>query len=112
MDCPFCGKEMKEGTIPANNRLQWRDKNFTERVFLSSWTEEAKAFYCPDCRQIVLPVPETAGFLETVHQKIDAASEKIGTVREQWEARRSQTEEQKKKQKQKKEFGSKDPWEL
>ena len=25
MDCPFCGKEMKEGRIPANQQLKWYD---------------------------------------------------------------------------------------
>lgn len=109
MDCPFCGKELKEGLIPARDRLQWRDKNFTERVFLSSWTQEAKAFYCPDCRQIILPVPERAeGVLDTMERKLSAMGDKIEAVQKRWEAQRSQTKEQKKK----KEFGSKDPWEL
>ncbi len=109
MDCPFCGKELKEGLIPARDRLQWRDKNFTERVFLSSWTQEAKAFYCPDCRQIILPVPERAeGVLDTMERKLSAMGDKIEAVQKRWETQRSQTKEQKKK----KEFGSKDPWEL
>ncbi len=109
MDCPFCGKELKEGLIPARDRLQWRDKNFTERVFLSSWTQEAKAFYCPDCRQIILPVPERAeGVLDTMERKLSAMGDKIEAVQKRWEAQRSQAKEQKKK----KEFGSKDPWEL
>ncbi len=109
MDCPFCGKELKEGLIPPRDRLQWRDKNFTERVFLSSWTQEAKAFYCPDCRQIILPVPERAeGVLDTMERKLSAMGDKIEAVQKRWEAQRSQAKEQKKK----KEFGSKDPWEL
>ena len=109
MDCPFCGKGMKEGLIPARDRLQWRDKNFTERVFLSSWTAEAAAFYCPGCRQIILPVPERAeGVLDTMERKLSAVGDKIEVAQKQWETRRSQT----KARKQKKEFGSKDPWEL
>lgn len=109
MDCPLCGEEMKEGLIPDRDRLQWRDKNFTQRIFLSSWTEEAKAFFCPGCRQIILPVPEEAeGVLDTVERKLSAAGDKIGAVQKQWEARRTETREQKKKKK----SGQKDPWEL
>ena len=109
MDCPFCGKEMKEGLIPARDRLQWRDKKFTERVFLSSWTEEAKAFYCPDCRQIVLPVPEKAeGVIDTLERRLSAVGDKIEAAREQWEVRRDEAKDEKRK----KNLGQKDPWEL
>ena len=109
MDCPFCGKEMKEGLIPSRDRLQWRDKNFVDRIFLSSWSEEAKAFFCPDCRQIVLPVPEKAeGVLDTVERKLSAVGERIETAWEQREVRRMQAKDQKQKEK----FGQKDPWEL
>ena len=109
MDCPFCGKEMKEGLIPARDRLQWRDKNFTERVFLSNWTEEAKAFYCPDCRQMILPVLEKAeGVLDTVERKQPSVGEKIETAQEKWAAHRDEAKDEKRK----KNFGQKDPWEL
>ena len=108
MDCPFCGKEMKEGLIPANNRLQWRDKIFTERVFLSSWTKEAKAFYCSDCRQIILPVPETEGVIDTLERRLSAVGDKIEAAREQWEARRDEAKDEKRK----KNLGQKEPWEL
>ena len=108
MDCPFCGKEMKEGLIPANNRLQWRDKIFTERGFLSSWTKEAKAFYCSDCRQIILPVPETEGVIDTLERRLSAVGDKIEAAREQWEARRDEAKDEKRK----KNLGQKDPWEL
>ena len=53
-------------------------------------------------------MPEKAGFLEAARQKLDAASERIGAAREKWEAGRTQAKEQKRK----KDFGSKDPWEL
>ena len=108
MDCPFCGKEMKEGLIPSRDRLQWRDKNYTERVFLSGWTEEANAFYCPGCRQIVIPVPEIEGMWEKMRRKAEAASEKIGEMRRRREVRQAQTKERKEKEN----LGRKDPWEL
>ncbi len=110
MDCPFCGKEMKEGRIPSGDRWVEDGQDAWEGIPLTTGLlgKVPKSFYCPDCRQIVLPVPEKAGFMEAVQQKIDAASEKIETAQKQWETRRNQT----KAQKQKKEFGSKDPWEL
>lgn len=111
MDCPYCGKEMKEGLIPSGDRLQWRDKEFTERVFLSSWAQEAKAFYCPDCRQILLPVPEIEGMWDKVQRKLGAASEKLGAMQEQWTERRGQAA-QEKKQRQREQRVQKDPWDM
>ena len=59
MDCPFCGKEMKEGLIASNDRIAWRDKHFADTVVLSGYFDDyAKAFFCPDCQQVILPVPE------------------------------------------------------
>ena len=110
MDCPFCGKGMKEGWIPSGTRWVEDGQDTWDGIPLTTGLlgKMPKSFYCPDCRQIILPVPEKAGFMEAVQEKIDAASEKAETVKERWEARRSQTKEQKKK----KELGSKDPWEL
>ena len=110
MDCPFCGKEMKKGIISGGFKWVEDGRDAWEGIPLTTGLlgRTPKSFYCPDCRQIVLPVPENAGFMGAVQQKIDTASEKFETVRGQWETRRNQTKEQK----QKKEFGSKDPWEL
>ena len=115
MDCPFCGKEMREGTIPAGSQLKWADSGAEETLWgtagvpLNSFFGGAvRGFFCPDCRQIVLPVPEMEGATEKWQRKLDAVSEKIGAAQKQWKARRSEVAEQKKK----KEFGSKDPWEL
>ena len=112
MDCPFCGKKMREGRIPSRDRLKWKDDLSVdpwESVPLSSvFGGSPKTFYCPDCRQIILPVPEKAeGVIETMERKLSAVGDKIDAAQKQWEARRDQTKEQKKK----KEFGSKDPWE-
>ena len=112
MDCPFCGKEMKEGRIPSNNQLKWYDNTVDtvmgEGVRLSESFRTAEAFYCPDCRQIVLPVPEVEGVLEKMERKLSAVGDKIDAAQKQWEVRRSQAKEQKEK----KNLGRKDPWEL
>ena len=111
MDCPFCGKEMKEGTIPSGSRWipdDGLDAGEEVPLAVGLLGTVPKSFYCPDCRQIILPVPEKAGFWEAVQQKIDAASEKLNAARGQWEARCGEERERR----QKKEFGSKDPWEL
>ena len=50
MDCPFCGKEMKEGRIPAQ-QLKWYDNTVDtvmgEGVPLSGRFRTAEAYYCP-----------------------------------------------------------------
>ncbi len=111
MDCPFCGKEMKEGTIPSGAKWvedgldAWEGIPLTVGIFGTT----PKSFYCPDCRRIVLPVPEKEeGVLDKMKQRLGEASEKLGAAREQWEAHRAQEKEEKRK----KNFGTKDPWEL
>ena len=76
MDCPYCGKEMKAGGIPAGRcAVYWQENSEEidapqEKVILSKnpvWRiEQAEAFYCPDCRRIIVPVPE----IETTGQKL------------------------------------------
>lgn len=111
MDCPFCGKKMKEGIIP--NGVKWVEDGIEdwESVRLCSrWSMRMpKSFFCPDCRQIILPVPEKAeGVLDMVERKLSAAGDKIEAAQEQWETRRTQAKDEKRK----KNFGKKDPWEL
>ena len=112
MDCPFCGKEMKAGTIPSRDLLKWRESGIEDTwgggIALCSWTESTKAFLCPDCRQIVIPVPEIEGMWDKVQRKMDEASKKLGAVQEKWKEQREETQKQKKKEK----LGKKDPWEL
>ena len=110
MDCPFCGKEMKEGIIPSGSKWVEDGLDAWEGIPLTVGLlgKVPKSFYCPDCRQIVLPVPEKAGFLEAVQEKLDAAGGKIEAVQKEWEVRRTQAKDEKRK----KNFGRKDPWEL
>ncbi len=109
MECPFCGGEMKEGTIPSG--LKWVEDGEWEGIPLTVGLlgRAPKSFYCPDCRRIILPVPEKAeGVLDLVERKLDEASGRLDEAKKQWEARRTREKEEKRK----KEFGSKDPWEL
>lgn len=111
MDCPFCGKEMKEGTIPSG--VKWVEDGLDdwEGVPLAAGLlgQSPKSFYCPDCRRIVLPVPEKAeGVLDLVDRKLNEVSGRLDAAKKQWEERRAREKEEKRRQ----EFGSKDPWEL
>lgn len=113
MDCPFCGKEMRAGSIPSGSHMAWIEDGAVgesgQEVALNGWFGgQMRAFFCPDCRQIILPVPETESMKEKIERKLDAVGERIGAAQKQWEARRSEEKERRKK----KEFGSKDPWEL
>jgi len=108
MDCPFCGREMKQGTIPSG--VRWVEDDSLESVPLCGglFRRVPKSFFCPDCRQLILPVPEVEGTLEFLERKLDGVSEKIGTAQKQWEARRTEKHQEAKKKK----IGEKDPWEL
>ena len=114
MNCPFCGKEMRPGRIGSGDDVRWHDNADQEDFFargirLSGAFKPVEGFFCPDCRQIILPVPEkTEGVLDIVERKLSDAGDKIEAVQKEWEARRAQA----KKEKKKKDFGSKDPWEL
>lgn len=114
MNCPFCGKEMQEGAIPAmRSPLIWRGKNLSgEDVYLTNtpilFSQEAAAFYCPDCRQIILPVPELESFSDKMEQKLDAVTEKISSVAQEFKEQR----DEKRKEKETKKRKGKDPWEL
>ncbi len=111
MDCPFCGKEMKEGIIPSGSKWVEDGLDAWEGIPLTVGLlgKVPKSFYCPDCRQIVLPVPEKAeGVIDTMERRLSAVGDKIEAAREQWEARRDEAKDEKRK----KNLGQKDPWEL
>lgn len=75
MKCPYCGKEMRLGQIEADNTLAWKPDG--ERVVGSTrWAKSqhsivlAKyfllapasidAFYCDDCKKIIIDTAETS----------------------------------------------------
>jgi hypothetical protein len=53
-------------------------------------------------------VPETEGVIDTLERRLSAVGDKIEAAREQWEARRDEAKDEKRK----KNLGQKDPWEL
>lgn len=121
MNCPYCEKEMREGGIPARQEaVKWlsgerKDEGWEaerERVLLSEvpyvTEKEARAFYCPDCRVVIVPVPEVKTASDKLKRKWDAFAQKLEAVHEEKEA---QWTEAKKKREKKKRTG-KDPWEL
>ena len=114
--CPYCGKEMAAGTIPAvQYHIQWESDTplgtEPERIMLSSSgilnSVTAKAYYCEACQKIIVDVPEWESPLDKLDKKWSAWSEKR---KEEREARQVQREEEKKKQAREKRRGN-DPWE-
>lgn len=114
--CPYCGKEMKAGTIPAvQYRIQWESDTplgaEPERVMLSTGSilnsVTAKAYYCEACQKIIVDVPEWESPLDKLDKKWSAWTEKR---KEERGARQVQREEEKKEQAREKRRGN-DPWE-
>ncbi len=73
MKCPYCGCEMQNGIIQADNLLSWipdgesslgktRWAKSPRSVVLAPYyflqPAEVEAFYCSDCRKIVIDVPD------------------------------------------------------
>ena len=117
MDCPYCGKEMKAGGIPAGRcAVYWQENSEEidapqEKVILSKnpvWRiEQAEAFYCPDCRRIIVPVPEIETTGQKLKKKLDHIRSDIEKNRENWQEQKAEQKEDKKWNKRK----GKDPWE-
>ena len=87
MDCPYCGKELSKNPV-------WR-------------IEQAEAFYCPDCRRIIVPVPEIETTGQKLKKKLDQIRSDIEKNRENWQEQKAEQKEDKKWNKRK----GKDPWE-
>lgn len=118
MKCPFCGKEMREGYIPVyRGDLTWLGKNeenesWNEKVVLSEYAmvrvQKPEAFYCPDCRQVIIPIPELESFSDKMKEKLDDVVEKFTAAKDDFMEQR----EEKRKQREQKKREGKDPWEL
>ena len=120
--CPYCGKEMRAGTVPANrDRLKWlsgSQQDFErEEVWLSEYPlvtgKEAQAFYCMDCKVVIMPVPELKSVPAQLEEKWNAAAEKLNAAWVRRETRRKEAKRDKKLEKRQKDIKKgKDPWEL
>lgn len=117
MNCPYCGKEMQQGSIFSPNPLEWRRENdvvnraeqeTVQLTGLSFFGKDIESFYCPDCRMIVTPVPEIEEPFANVKSKLkglkERAQQQRDTITADWNAQK----EEKQKEKQRK----KDPWEV
>lgn len=74
MLCPYCGKEMAQGQLtsgrdnaywrPKTSGLrEWVDRHYNEQVLLTKgFLPRTEAWYCPDCRKVVIEVAEEEGY--------------------------------------------------
>jgi hypothetical protein len=73
MKCPYCGKEMENGYIPASKfALMWipegervpttifnKTKTGVNLTKVPFWTmQKAESFYCDSCKVVITPVKE------------------------------------------------------
>lgn len=114
---------MRRGGIPSGQgRLEWvtdgnegPESGLEDRVPLTpiAWifSQEAEAFYCPDCRKVIVPVPEIEPMAqklqETADLVTDAVTDRVEQLRKDWETCRAERREEMKWKKRE----GKDPWE-
>ena len=113
MDCPFCGKEMRQGYIPAGDTLRWLPTG--EELFTTSREDRVRlyyplksvaidkgpeAHYCADCMRLVVNVPPQR---ETLRQRL--AKRQQGKAETELEEYPGDEAPRRKKN------GDKDPWE-
>ena len=123
--CPDCGSGMRAGTIPlGRDSLIWASgspgDSDRERVLIgraSFWEEEAiHAFYCPDCKVVVLSAPEARvlpNYLKKLKDGWNTAGEKLSAAWDGREARREEAEKENRLKKRQNDIKKgKDPWEL
>lgn len=112
MNCPYCGKEMQKGEIFTGQALEWRHNNgdtnraMWDRVRLGR--AELESDFCPDCRILIMPVPEVEAPLDAVKNKLkglmNRTSGEIKKKKAEFTADKDEREKQKRK--------TKDPWEV
>lgn len=118
MECPYCKSEMKDGTIPqVRDRLTWRgaynrETFSTESVPLQKYnlltSAEVSAYYCPNCRIVIVPVPEFERPEETIRRKWNSFTDRIREARDANAAERAEKRHEKRNEERRK----KDPWEV
>ena len=114
--CPYCGKEMRDGVIPAyRDHIEWMgrgkdgmlgsdpdDKNSVTLVKAGLFCNyQTPAYYCESCKVVIFPVPEIEWPLDKLDKKFTAWQEKISAQREE-----EKREEKSRKRREK------DPWEV
>ena len=121
--CPYCGKEMRDGAIPAyRNHIEWMrrgedgmlgsgadGKNSVTLVKAGLFgNDQTPAYYCESCKVVIVPVPEIEWPLDKLDKKLADWQERMSAQREE---RRVQREGEKREEKSKKRR-EKDPWEV
>lgn len=112
MNCPYCGKEMQKGAIFTGQALEWRHNNgdtnraMWDRVRLGR--SELESDFCPDCRILIMPVPEVEAPLDAVKNKLKGLMDRTSGEIKKKKADFTADKAVKEKQKQK----AKDPWEV
>ena len=121
--CPYCGKEMRDGAIPAyRDYVEWQERgedgllgdklNDEHSVTLVKpgifGNDQTPAYYCESCKVVIVPVPEIEWPLDKLDKKLTAWQEKMSAQREE---RKAQREEEKREENSKKRR-EKDPWEV
>ena len=111
MDCPYCGKEMRPGSILTN---RWYPDNVASngiKMAKISFANNTPASYCPDCRKVIISIP--------AEEEMETVFEKFAKKQEAREQRRNEEREQKKtekaaleRNKKREESRKKDPWEV
>ena len=120
MECPFCGKEMRQGYIPAGDTLRWLpagEELFTaskeDRVRLfyplknTSIDNGPEAYYCADCMRLIVTVPPQR---ETLAQRLAKKKQERVEATEEKSLPNSVALDEEKPKKRKKNW-DKDPWE-
>lgn len=118
MECPYCKKEMRSGYIPSSNSsISWfPDEEYPARVLSDRAVPLARdpwegavvrACYCPDCRRIVINVPELENHWKSIKDKLKDFTEKTAKQLEEHAEERREAQQEKEREKRRK----KDPWE-
>lgn len=114
MNCPYCGKEMQQGMIANADAWrpgdgEWLMGKEKEYVRLWTWTNpKVEGHFCPDCRMIVVPVPETEEPLAAVKNKLKDLKNRAQQQKDTLTADKAAQKEAKQKEQRRK----KDPWEV
>ena len=113
MDCPYCGKEMREGSVPANRWYPGDSVSNGVKMAKYSFENleyETPAFYCEECRKVIISIPpaeEMESVFEKLEKKLTAYGQQRIEEREQKQAEKTAEKEKRQREKSRK----KDPWE-
>ena len=117
--CPYCGKDMRDGALPAYRyALRWCPGNehggiaegdgvpLSRTPVLES--VYAPARYCESCRVVIVPVPEIESFADKAGKWLDKTLGSLGDRIDRAAERRGEE----KAAREREEKRNKDPWEV